>query len=124
MNRPKRDETREKRIDMEILVDAYDAEERAMGWYYYLNDTLNFPFKATCVSEKKSSPLKKDERVEVIGMAEVDDCLHDMLVEIEWKDGEETLTVPLSQLEANSVDEQSQELIEDWQYWVARGYGF
>ncbi|MBI3687632.1 MAG: hypothetical protein HY241_09940 [Actinobacteria bacterium] len=25
---------------MEIVVDAYDSGERAMGWYYYLQDTI------------------------------------------------------------------------------------
>ena len=30
--KPRRDETREERISMEIVVDAYDEDERAMGW--------------------------------------------------------------------------------------------
>ncbi|NWK54709.1 hypothetical protein HW115_03745 [Verrucomicrobiaceae bacterium N1E253] len=30
------DEYREDRITMGAVVDAYGAEERAMGWYYYL----------------------------------------------------------------------------------------
>ena len=34
----KKDGVREERINMEIVVDAYDEEERAMGWYYYLAD--------------------------------------------------------------------------------------
>lgn len=40
------DKIREHRIEMEIVVDAYGSEERAMGWYYYLEDKLEFPFKA------------------------------------------------------------------------------
>jgi endonuclease I len=36
MTKIERDENREERIDMEVVVDAYDEEERAMGWYYYL----------------------------------------------------------------------------------------
>jgi len=32
--KPKRDEEREERISMEIIVDAHDEEERAMGWYW------------------------------------------------------------------------------------------
>ena len=32
----RRDEHREERISMEIIVDAYGPEEQAMGWYYYL----------------------------------------------------------------------------------------
>ena len=41
------DEVREQRITMEIVVDAYTAEEQALGWYYYLERTLQFPFMAT-----------------------------------------------------------------------------
>ena len=29
---------REQRIDMEIVVDAYGAQEQAMSWYYYLEE--------------------------------------------------------------------------------------
>jgi Calcium binding len=29
----KKDDAREHRIDMEVIVDAYDEQERAMGWY-------------------------------------------------------------------------------------------
>ena len=54
--KPVRDEAREDRIDMEIVVDAYNSEERAMGWYYYLEDQLNFPFLARCVEEREVSP--------------------------------------------------------------------
>ena len=39
-------EEREKRITMEIIVDAYGPEEQAMGWYYYLEDTIEFAFSA------------------------------------------------------------------------------
>ena len=39
-----RDEERERRISMEIVVDAYGPEEQAMGWYYSLEDRLGFPF--------------------------------------------------------------------------------
>src|SRR4051794_23405584 len=33
--KPEKDEVREERIDMEIVVDAYGEEERAMGWHCY-----------------------------------------------------------------------------------------
>jgi hypothetical protein len=32
------------------------------------------------------------------------------------------LAVPLAQLEGVVVDEQTRQVIEDWQYWVAQGY--
>jgi len=122
MERIEEDKDREYRIDMEAVVDAYDEEERAMGWYYYLDDKINFPFKAKFIKEKRTSPLKQEEVVEVTGMAPADECEHDMLIEIQWQGRK--LAVPLSQIEGISVDDATKEAIEDWHYWVARGYEF
>ena len=47
MSAIKEDKTRENRIEMEIIVDANDEEEQAMGWYYYLEDKGCFPFQRT-----------------------------------------------------------------------------
>jgi len=46
MARVKKDNERENRIVDEIIVDAYGAEEQAMGWYYYLEEAIWFPFYA------------------------------------------------------------------------------
>lgn len=59
MRKLPRDEKREQRITMEIVVDAYTPEERALSWYYYLEEHLGFPFTAECVQEMSQSPLKK-----------------------------------------------------------------
>jgi hypothetical protein len=118
----KKDDAREHRIDMEVIVDAYDEQERAMGWYYYLQDKIAFPFQARCIAEKRSSPLQRGEVVEVTGMAPEEDSEHDMLVDVQWQG--RRLAVPLSQLEGIDVDEATQEAIGDWHYWVARGYEF
>jgi hypothetical protein len=122
MPRVEKDEAREYRIDMEIVVDAYDEEERALGWYYYLEDELRFPFRARCIVERRTSPLKAGEEVQVVGMAPEDDCMHEMFVEVQWSG--RTLGVPLSQLEAIEADSETREAIKDWHYWIARGYQF
>ena len=113
---------REARIDNEIVVDAYDASERAMGWYYYLEETLRFPFTANCVKARPISPLKVGDEVEVTGMAVEDECEHEMFVMIRWE--RPGLAVPLSQLEAVAADESTSQAVEDWQYWVKQGYEF
>jgi hypothetical protein len=118
----KEDKNREERIIMEIVVDAYDETERALGWYYYLKDNLNFPFKANCIAERPISPLNKGEKVEVVGMPSEDECEKEMFVNIKWR--KRTLAVPLSQLGGIEVDEETEEGIEDWHYWVKRGYEF
>ena len=117
------DPEREKRIDMEIVVDAYDEGERAMGWYYYLQDQLRFPFKATCIDKRQVSPLHINDKVEVIGMPAEEECEHEVFVTIRWKG--EDLAVPLSQLEpASATDEQTKQAVEDWHYWVGMGYTY
>ena len=120
MARQAKDEAREERIHMEIIVDAYGPEEQAMGWYNYLDDTLQFPFSARCVVRRTTSPLEPGEEVEVVGMAPGDDCEHEMFVLIQRK--KRQLAVPLMQLEGIQVDEETQKAIEDWHYWVNRGY--
>ena len=60
------EEKREERIHNEIIVDAYDSVEQAMGWYTYLSDTLQFPFSARCIVRRVISPLEKGEEVEVV----------------------------------------------------------
>lgn len=67
MERVERDEEREERIIMEIIVDA-NPDEQAMGWYYYLEEQLHTPFRAICISKQAKSPLRAGDQVEVIGM--------------------------------------------------------
>ncbi|HXZ04223.1 MAG TPA: calcium-binding protein [Ktedonobacteraceae bacterium] len=111
-----RDEEREERITMEIIVDAYDAEEQAMGWYYYLDGKLQFPFTARCVTQRAISPLNVGEEVKVVGMAPIEECDHEMFMMIKWKS--RTFGVPLIALQGVDVDEETQEAMEDWHYWV------
>jgi hypothetical protein len=121
--RAERDEYREDRIVMRAVVDAYGSEERAIGWYYYLENELSFPFRARCLRRKATSPLKEDELYEVVGMADVGDCDHDMYVMTDF--GEDQLAVPLSQLDpVGEVDDETREAILDWHYWVEQGYQF
>jgi hypothetical protein len=85
MKRRSRDEEREQRITMEIVVDAYTPEEQAMGWYYSLEDRLTFPFVASCTAERAVSPLRVGDEVEVVGMAPDEECQHEMFVLIGWE---------------------------------------
>jgi hypothetical protein len=107
---------------MEIIVAAYGPEEQAMGWYYDLEEKVAFPFRATCIAERRSSPLREGDKVEVIGMAPKSDCQHEMLVHLQWEG--RTLGVPLSQLMGIGVEAETKQAIDDWQYWVQQGYEF
>ncbi|MFH1615890.1 MAG: calcium-binding protein [Planctomycetota bacterium] len=99
----KKNKAREDRIVMEVVVDAYDETERAMGWYYYLEDKLQFPFMAKVITERLTSPLKRGETVQIEGMAPEDECGQEMFVEITWQGRK--LAVPLSQLKPLKADD-------------------
>ena len=118
----KKNSVREKRIMMEIIVDANGPEEQAMGWYNYLEDTITFPFTAKCIAVDKRTPLELNERITVTGMSGEEYCEYDMYVEISWRD--KVLDIPLSQIKPLDADEDSSEAISDWHYWKKQGYTF
>ena len=105
---------------MEIIVDAYGPEEQAMGWYFYLQEKLQFPFTAVCNVKRATSPLHIRDEVDVVGMAPEEECAREIFVTVRWeRDG---LAVPLSQLiPINSAATQTKEAVEDWHYWVKMG---
>ena len=120
MTRFAKDEERERRIIYEIVVDAYGPEEQAMGWYAYLEDRLPFPFQARCSAERAISPLRSGEKVEIVDMAPAEECEHGMFVMATWR--QRTFAIPLEQIEGIGVDEDTEQAISDWRYWIDAGY--
>lgn len=113
------DENREHRITYEAIVDCYNDHEVSMGWYYYLEDRLDFPFEAVWLGSGQS----KAEIVQAISMTEEEECRTDMLVEIKYRDGEveDVFTVPLVDLQPTDESASRVEAIEDWRYWLDQG---
>ncbi len=100
---------------MEIVVDAYDEDERAMGWYCYLEDQLQFPSTATCIAKRAISPLRVKDEAEVIGLPGENECEREMFVTIRWD--KQGLAVPLSQLKPiRATGAQTKQAVEDWHY--------
>ena len=91
-----------------------------MGWYYYLESKLRFPFQAQCLKRRAISPLRIGEIVIITGMAPQDDCASDVIVRTRLD--RRTFGVPLSQLKPIKVDAATAEAIADWQYWCRMGY--
>lgn len=116
------DDIREERIAMEIVVDAYNEEEVAMGWYYYLQDKINFPFKARWINRHEP----EGRNVIAIEMSSEDYCLDDMFIEVVYREGdfEDIFSARLSEIKPLKTDAATTEAIDDWHYWVKRGYQF
>ena len=113
-----RNEKRDKRIEMEIIVDAYTKDEQAMGWHIYLEEKMDVPFEARCLEEQEISPLEEGETVRVVGKPSSEPSLHQQFVTIEWKGRE--FGVPLSQLEPVDASDATEQAVSDWHYWPER----
>lgn len=119
------DPIRENRIDYEIVVDAYDEAERAMGWYYYLQDKITFPFLAKWKKKAKKTGAIAEKEVEVLDMASEEDCESNMYVEVAYMgEDDDTFTAKLSDIEAINPDPDTKEALADWQYWIDMNYAF
>lgn len=119
MAKAKRDPERDERITREIIVDCYNESEQALGWYYYLEEHLRFPFSAECSTKRSISPLEIQEKVQVVGMAPEEECEREVFVLVRWEGG--GLAVPLIQLKPVAADIQTTQAVEDWHYWVEHG---
>jgi hypothetical protein len=116
-----KNETREQRISLEAIVDAYDSSERAMGWYYCLDGKMKFPFRARCRLARPISVLKVKEEVPSPRHAAGRGMRHRNVFVWIRRAGEQ-IAVPLAQLQPLSKDQETQEAVNDWFYWVDRSY--
>src|SRR5204863_30738 len=80
----------------------YTPDERVMGWYYYLEGKLRFPFTATCIKRRATSPFKIGESLSVTGLAPEQDCMSEIIVITKYHG--RALGVPLAQLRPRKVD--------------------
>ena len=121
MKKLKKDPIREERIHNEAIVDA-GPEERAMGWYYYLENQLRFPFQARCITAKSFRLSAKVKPSRSFAWRPKKLAAPTCSCRSAGKAGR--MAVPLSQLAAIDVDQVTKEAIGDWHYWVSQGYLF
>ena len=107
---------------MEIVVDAYDEDERAMGWYNYLEDKLDVPFRPGASRSGRSRRWRWATR------SRWSACRRRTSASGRCSSrsagARAKLAVPLSQLEVIEADDETRQAVEDWHYWVAMGYEF
>ena len=120
MARRSKDAAREPRIHRDSIAEAAGPEEHATSWYTARAATLQVPVPATCTARRAVSPLEPGEECDVVGIAPEEECPHAMFVLLRWRPHE--LAVPLHQGDGIQVEEDTQQALEDWHYWVERGY--
>ena len=117
---------RRHRIDYEIIVDCYDEYEQAMGWIIYLKENLKTPFKARYVENPQIPDVQPGKIIEVIELVnqEDDEELEHFEAMVEIREGNNVCEIPLSEVEAIDTDQDTKQAVEDWHYWMGRGYQF
>ncbi|TXK36898.1 hypothetical protein FVR03_16535 [Pontibacter qinzhouensis] len=105
------------KIDYEIIVDCYDETEVSMGWYYFFEENLEFPFKATVPLRKKdgSTEIKV---VKVVALASDEEGITDNDFELEIENGEYLMDVSYSELTNIKASAQTREAFQIWDFWV------
>jgi hypothetical protein len=83
---------------------------------------LRFPFTATCIKRRATSPFKIGESLSATGLAPEEDCMSEIIVITKYYGRAQG--VPLAQLRPRKVDPTTKQAIEDWHYWVAMGYQY
>lgn len=107
---------RQHRIDYEIIVDCYDDHEINMGWAIYMEEKMNFPFKADAPIRERSKGINY-QRIEVVELETTESNYEggDFYLNIDWQGL--LIPVPLSDLRNIEADEDTLEAIGDWKYW-------
>ncbi len=114
-----KDNARERRIFDDIIVDSNDDDEAEMGWFYYLLDTLEFPFEAYVKAKKPKDDAAKGILVTVEGMADGNLCsLYNMWVQVQVEDTGLSFNVPVGDILEAKAGAETIQAIADWKYWI------
>ena len=104
------------KIDYEIIVDCYDEYEVSMGWYYYMEETLKFPFKAKAKLKKVDGSVKLTE-IQVTGLAADEEGFMGNDFDLEILTGGHFSNIHYSQLSQIKADDETLEAFAIWEYW-------
>lgn len=112
--------TRENRL-ASFLADAPPGSPEAQeAWVAFLERTLRFPFTGQCRFEWEVNHLTQGDIVSVTGLARNEPRVGHVFVRV--MNGQRSIPIPLFQLAPFLADPETKQAVEDWHYWVERGY--
>lgn len=111
------------KIENEIIVDCYDDQEVSMGWYYFFQDELEFPFKAE-VSLKTRNEGKKLIEIDILKMVDEEQNYESsrLLFEVSLKETELILEIGADKLKNIQGNRSTKEAFEIWNFWNSGKY--
>lgn len=110
-------------IMLEIVVDAKDDDDVAMGWFYYMQDELEFPFEAEMEAKNRRGEKSVIE-IDVLGLSSDNENNNspEVILEVSEKGSERVMNVGISKLQNAKGDESTQNAVAVWKYWQAGKY--
>ena len=102
-------------IEDEIEVDCYDQEEANMGWYYFMAESMSFPFMAKTTIKKRGGATE-ETTVEVVGNATDAERFggDDFYVNVDYKGV--LMKVEVRDLEPIDASEKTGRALAVWRY--------
>lgn len=112
------------KIDDEIIVDCYDDYEVQMGWYYFFEEELEFPFEAE-IGIRTREGTTNVTTVDVLGIATEEgdvDHLQEVSLEVSPQKSELILEIGISKLSNVKGNQAVRDVFEIWNFWKSGKY--
>lgn len=110
------EDERDHRIHYEIIVDAYDDQEVAMSWYYYMEEKLEFPIMA-----KVKLPVKggktEEKSVKIVEIDPKSETSLTLRLGIAESGGDRVQYISPDDIISAETSAENLEVLNDWLYW-------
>ena len=110
------DEEREHRIHYEIIVDAYDEYEQAMGWYIHMNDNLAFPMEAKAQLRLRGGKIE-EKTVKIVEVDPKSETSLTLRLGITEGKSDRAQYISPEDIVSINTSEENLEILNDWLYW-------
>jgi len=107
------------KIDYEIIVDSHDEYEMSMGWYYFMEESITFPFKATAQLKKRDGSIEKKEVI-IVGLSSDEESFMSNDFELEMETEQHINKISFSKLSNIKASAETLEAFTIWNYWITK----
>lgn len=108
-------------IGSEIVVDANDDDEVFMGWYYFMAESLEFPFQAIATIKKRNGTIE-ERTVEVVEDATNGDRFKCQAYYVNVDYEGVLMKVEIADLKPIKASAETLKAITVWKYWKEKDY--
>lgn len=108
-------------IGSEIVVDANDDDEVFMGWYYFMAESLEFPFQAIATIKKRNGTIE-ERTVEVVEDVTNGDRFKCQAYYVNVDYEGVLMKVEIADLKPINASAETLKAITVWKYWKEKDY--